>query len=265
MRIELLKEFLVLTSSSNYAEASEQLFLSQSSLSAHIKSLENELGVNLFVPNSHTNELTQYGKILIPYASEIVSSYNSCLIHIQSELKMDKRIFIATIPNLAAYHLTQLFSAFRSQNPEISLDIKDQKVNDVEKLLFSGQIDFAFMAREAIPGHMASDMICTPICTDYLVAVIPEPNPLSDRSFVELSQLASEDKILLAEDSLAYGWYSHFIKGHDINPENISLLEREQSIISLSSKENTIALMPKIPALYFLQKNQKIVPLYPEV
>ncbi|VUX15208.1 Hca operon transcriptional activator [Streptococcus pasteurianus] len=48
MDLEHLYEFAVLAESKNFSEAAEKLFISQSALSKHIKSLEQELGVPLF-------------------------------------------------------------------------------------------------------------------------------------------------------------------------------------------------------------------------
>ena len=48
MNTEYLKEFVVLAETKNFWEASDRLYMNQSTLSKHIKSLENELGINLF-------------------------------------------------------------------------------------------------------------------------------------------------------------------------------------------------------------------------
>ena len=48
MNTENLKEFIVLAETKNFWEASERLYMNQSTLSKHIKSLENDLGVALF-------------------------------------------------------------------------------------------------------------------------------------------------------------------------------------------------------------------------
>ena len=48
MNTEYLKEFVVLAETKNFWEASDRLYMNQSTLSKHIKSLENELCVDLF-------------------------------------------------------------------------------------------------------------------------------------------------------------------------------------------------------------------------
>ena len=48
-------------------EASDRLYMNQSTLSKYIKSLENELGINLFLRTTRRVELTNYGQTFLPY------------------------------------------------------------------------------------------------------------------------------------------------------------------------------------------------------
>lgn len=73
MKIQSLREFLTLSRVKNFNVASEQLFLSQPTLSRHIKEIEEELGVPLFLRSTRQVELTEYGKYFLPYAKRIVS------------------------------------------------------------------------------------------------------------------------------------------------------------------------------------------------
>ena len=57
-----LKEFLALVETQNFWEASELLFMNESTLSKHIKKLENELQVSLFDRNTRKVSLTPFGK-----------------------------------------------------------------------------------------------------------------------------------------------------------------------------------------------------------
>lgn len=67
MNTEYLKEFVVLAETKNLGEASDHLYMNQSTLSKHIKSLENELGINLFLRTTRRVELTNYGQTFLPY------------------------------------------------------------------------------------------------------------------------------------------------------------------------------------------------------
>lgn len=67
MKIEVLREFVILARYGNFREAAKRMFLSQSALSSHIKGLEIEVGFELF-DRSRGNALTEAGSILLQAA-----------------------------------------------------------------------------------------------------------------------------------------------------------------------------------------------------
>ena len=68
MEIEYIKEFVVLAETENYLEAAESLFISQSTLSKHIKIIEKELDVQLFDRTTRKVHLNKYRKMFLKYA-----------------------------------------------------------------------------------------------------------------------------------------------------------------------------------------------------
>ena len=58
MNTDYLKEFVVLAETKNFWEASDRLYMNQSTLSKHIKNLETDLGVDLFSRTTRRVELT---------------------------------------------------------------------------------------------------------------------------------------------------------------------------------------------------------------
>lgn len=72
MELNHVKEFIALTKTENYLEAAENLFISQSSLSKHIKSLEAELGTTLFDRTTRQVKLNEAGKVFLKYAQQLI-------------------------------------------------------------------------------------------------------------------------------------------------------------------------------------------------
>lgn len=90
MNTSYFREFTVLAEVKNYWEAAERLYINQSTLSKHIKSMENELGILLFDRSTRHVELTRYGKALLPYARSITrqeSEFSSLLMQMQNQEK----------------------------------------------------------------------------------------------------------------------------------------------------------------------------------
>ena len=71
MRTEYLYEFILLSKNGNFQSAADALFISQSSLSKHIQSIESELGFALIDHNKTKFSLTPDGMEFLPYAQKI--------------------------------------------------------------------------------------------------------------------------------------------------------------------------------------------------
>ena len=78
MKIELLREFVALAHYGSFRAAAEKLFVSQPTLSNHIKALEQELGFELF-DRSRDNELTDEGALLLDAAQSALLIIDSTL------------------------------------------------------------------------------------------------------------------------------------------------------------------------------------------
>ena len=71
MKFDYLREFVAAAQSEEMQQCAKELGISPSVLSKHMKAIEQELGVPLFM-RSRKTELSPYGKILLPYAKELV-------------------------------------------------------------------------------------------------------------------------------------------------------------------------------------------------
>ena len=77
MKIEHLREFLILEKTRNFSEAAKILHISQSSLSKHIAALEDEVDVDLFKRLGNTLQLTEAGSVFLDGALILVNDHNS--------------------------------------------------------------------------------------------------------------------------------------------------------------------------------------------
>ena len=73
MELNYLREFVALAQTCHYQETADRLFISQPSLSKHIKTMEAELGAELFKRTSRRVELSEFGRAFLPYAQRIAA------------------------------------------------------------------------------------------------------------------------------------------------------------------------------------------------
>lgn len=125
MNTDRLYEFLTLAQTLNYSKAAETLYISQSILSKHIKDLEKELDVALFIRNTHSVTLTNAGQILVKEAAPLIDKCNSArnLLHMH-DLAHIGTIRIGCILELSyASHIQVFISKFMQRYPDIHLQI----------------------------------------------------------------------------------------------------------------------------------------------
>ena len=77
MKLQYMEELLALEQYENYTLASQQLFISQSTLSRHINIMEKELGTKLINRNTHSVEFTEDGKDACKIFRKILNLYNN--------------------------------------------------------------------------------------------------------------------------------------------------------------------------------------------
>lgn len=83
MQIGHLREFLTLAANANFSATAKELYITQSALSRHIASLEEELGAKLLARDSHQVSLTPIGRQFAADAEGIVESYERALGNIE--------------------------------------------------------------------------------------------------------------------------------------------------------------------------------------
>ena len=248
MNTENLKEFIVLAETKNFWEASERLYMNQSTLSKHIKNLENEFGVNLFTRTTRRVELTNYGQIFLPYAKSIVHSEFEGLSAIRRMRNIENGLLtIGVIPSMPQYHITQFLAEFQKQYPQTTVRItEDDPINltsylETEKceLIFNREDKATFERNFLNDKHI----IRIPYMKDYLIALVPAHHPLSAAKSVTLQQLKTERFCFIKEGSLMYQIAMDACQNANFIPDIIFTSHRIDSILDMVANQNCVALL----------------------
>ena len=158
MNTENLKEFIVLAETKNFWEASERLYMNQSTLSKHIKNLESELGISLFTRTTRRVELTNYGRIFLPYAKSVIRSEFEGLSAIRRLQNIENGLLtIGVIPSMPQYHITQFLTDFQKAYPQKPLSLTAGVEGNLSSMLLrqlKGELPGTF--RMDVSGTMQS-------------------------------------------------------------------------------------------------------------
>ena len=178
----------------SFTHAAEELFLTQPAVSMQVKQLESAVGLPLYEQLGKSIHLTEAGKLMLRYSTEIRSQVN------EAEKELDDlkgteggllQIAVAsTVNNFAA----RLLSEFCQQYPRIRVSFDVTNRATLLKKLEANESDLALMGSP--PGDM--DLTGEPFMDNPLVIIAPPNHPLVGEKDIPLKKL-KDDPLLMRE------------------------------------------------------------------
>ena len=247
MEIDYICEFAVLAETCSFSEAAEQLFISQSALSRHLRALEADLGAPLFDRTTRSVTLNSTGQLFLPYARQIASIRYEYTTAIGNAVSGEHgNIRIGSIPVMNSYGITDAMLRFRTENPRFTLDVMEADSNQLTKMLRSNQCDLAFIREWDDRDNEFNKVRFT---TDHLAALLPPHHRLAGETVMHLPQLKGEPLILLGKDTFMYSLCVQECRKAGFIPQVVFTGHRAENIIDLVRKGMGIALLTKRPML----------------
>ena len=173
----------------NLTEVANALFTSQSGVSKHIKDLEDELGVELFVRRGkRLLGLTEPGKELAGIVQRMLLDTQNIRQLAERFANRDQgQLCIATTHTQARYALPPVVARFKAAFPKVHLALHQVSPNETVDMLLSGEADLG-IATEALAG--APELIIFPFYTWHHAVIVPEGHPLVGATPLTLETLA---------------------------------------------------------------------------
>jgi len=263
MDINYLKEFVVLAQTENFLEAADILYSSQSTLSKHIKSLETELGVPLFVRTTRKVSISKFGLQLLPYARQITELHDKFTSTLKSNLEADQETLnLGSIYGLAQYHITDVMVKFKKSRPHSTLNVLQASSKDLCEMLQQRKCDVAFI-RDVMDE--ADEFEKIPYTTDTIVAVLPSAHPLAKSKNFPLKLLANENFLLELPNCMPYRLSIKACELSGFQPQvTMTNIDRDV-LIDLVREGMGVSLMLKQILLHFSDPRIAIVEITPTV
>jgi LysR family cys regulon transcriptional activator len=161
----------------NLTEVANALYTSQSGVSKHIKDLEDELGVELFVRRGkRLLGLTEPGKELAQIVERILLDTANIKRLADQFAKSDRgELTIATTHTQARYALPDPISAFRKEFPKVHLVLQQGSPREIAAMLSDGTADIG-IATEAL--EEAAELVSFPYYSWHHAVIVPKGHAL---------------------------------------------------------------------------------------
>src|SRR5215470_10275734 len=177
-----LREFIAIAESGSFSKAARRLRIAQPPLSRHIRSLEQELGVKLFVRTATGVEITPEGSLLLAQA-RVVLDDTSALLELASRTKLGlaSTLRVAMAPGLCEV-VNRIRLHLVASSAPIAIEGSDMPSSRQHEALRRRTIDVGLLRH--VPDEPGIES--TPLFAERFVVMVNESSPFARRRSVRL-------------------------------------------------------------------------------
>ena len=243
MELRQLRYFAKAAETLNFSHAANCLNMAQSSLSQQIKQLEDELGTQLFIRDSHSIRLTEAGEEMLPFALRTIHDAEACADRIRDL----RKILTGTI-NIGVTHsfspiLTETVISFLKMYPKIKVNIVYKQMNELMELLSNHELDFVLAFKPIQPLPNVESHI---LFQNTLSVIVGNNHPLASKDKVSISELEKYDLALPSKGLQARNAFDHIVPDYDkfkirieLNDVNTLLkLVRQTNLVTVLAEDS---------------------------
>ena len=180
----------------NFRQAAEASFVTQSTLSAGIKELENLLGVQLVERDTRVVRLTPVGEEVVERARGLLAAAHDLVSTAKSAAEpLTGLVGLGAIPTVAPFLLPGLLPALRRRYPALRLYLREDLTERLLERLRAGQLDMALIA---LPFDTA-ELLVRELFKDEFWFVAREDDPHAQEKAVAVKSLDPGQVLLLEE------------------------------------------------------------------
>ncbi|WP_196604461.1 LysR family transcriptional regulator [Pectinatus haikarae] len=242
--LEQIRYFLEIVRCGSLNKASEQLYISQPSLSKQLQQLEKKLGCELLNRSYDGVEPTPQGKFLYERMSGVLDEFDRVIGQVQHLKKMNQ-VHIGGLANLVTYFLPQYMDNLRAGgHNQVIVDTclsNRELVDGVE----NGKFDIVLLSNAEPQQNIA----VIPLMTEPLCAVFPVTHPLYHQKSISFMDIIAHEKLVLYKDPCTIrASIRKQCNRMKITPNIVMELDLTESLLGYVSRGKGITLLPSIVA-----------------
>ena len=194
MTLTELRYVVAVAEARHFGQAAERCFVSQPSLSASVKNLEEELGVKLFERGKRGVFLTDAGEQIVAQARRALEEAERVkTVASQGRDPLKGVLRLGIIHTVAPYLLPDLVGALRRAAPGMPLDVEENTTANLDRMLKAGELDAVILA---LP-YEGPGIETVPLYEEIFRVAAPAGHALARRKSIAVEDLDAGELLLL--------------------------------------------------------------------
>lgn len=173
LEMQQVHYFVALARELSSTRAAEQCNVSQAAFTRAIQQLEHELGGRLFHSEHGSTQLSELGRMMLPYLQTVEESCRAARDQAQAVKRHERAtLTIGTMCTIGPQLVADLLVRFRVQHPDVEVQVVDAGAPQMIEMLENGELEVAIVG---VPGELPESLHQLPVFEERFVIVLP-PN-----------------------------------------------------------------------------------------
>ncbi|MGC1730970.1 MAG: LysR substrate-binding domain-containing protein, partial [Steroidobacteraceae bacterium] len=197
LKLKDLRYLVAVADQRHFGRAAARCFVSQPTLSAQLKKLEQSLGVQLIERSPNNIGLTDAGEQIVARARRILEASDEVVALARSRRDpLAGRLRVALLPTIGPYLLPRVARAIRKGLPRLGLMLYEYRTATLLEKLQAGELDLGILA---LPVDLGGGLEARELYREPFTVALPAGHALARRASLRIADLKDE-RLLLLED-----------------------------------------------------------------
>ena len=245
LKLKDLRYLVAVADTRHFGRAAERSFVSQPTLSAQLKKLEEYLGVQLIERAPKRVQLTAAGEEIVERARLILESSDEIVELARGHLDpLAGRLRVALLPTIGPYLLPHVAARLRKQLPRLELMLYEYQTDLMLEKLHSGEIDVGILA---LPVPM-DGLDSYELYKEPFTVAMPSAHKLAQRSTIKVDDLSHETLLLLEDGHCLRDQALDICSGTDVHEKQDFRATSLETLRQMVAAGVGITLLPELAA-----------------
>ncbi|MBU5246531.1 transcriptional regulator CitR [Bacillus halotolerans] len=193
MDFKWLHTFVTAAKYENFRKTAETLFLSQPTVTVHIKQLEKEISCKLFERKGRQIQLTDEGRAYLPFALRLLDDYENSMAELHRVRQgYSQTLQLAVSPLIADTVLPSVMKRYTSMNTETEIAVKIFESAEISSLIKAGEADIGLSCLKV----QSSSLTCHCLYKDPVVLVAPPDQRFTSDEEIDAKEVLEQYLLL---------------------------------------------------------------------
>lgn len=251
MELRQLEYFVAVAEEANFTRAAARVHISQSGVSAQIRALERELGVELIDRSGGTATLTTAGQAALTQARATLAAAGSVKQSVDEVNGLLRGSL--TIGMVTACTVPQLFDAlarFHAAHPGVDLALHEDNSDRLVASIRSGDLDLALVGIAATPDGLESMVVID----ESIVAAVPAEHPLAAQRDATLAEVCEYPIVALPPGTGVRTVFDRDCAGSGLTPSITLQASAPDAVADLAARGLGVAILSRSMAQFYGDK-----------